>query len=590
MVGRVDDSLEHEADRIADQVMRITDPTLSFPTVHSQINPQEEQQTRAQPKSIDAPHGDAGEAPNVVYDVLRSPGQPLDRGVREFMEPRLRHDLSKVRIHTDRRAEESARSMNALAYTVGTDVVFAAEHYAPASFAGRRLLAHELVHVLQQGGINGTVREVQRAQAEQPLFWWHMTGPPVLDAKRKLNLYHQRERSSGHPGFGKDWQPLTENDFVDDRMPPALGMFQRQMGLKHRDSRLWQETLDALNDIPLTSTNKAPQDSTASNDTPRELTGEVEAPSLEQVPQDQSAGVNLPAVSKEAADPQANVDYIDRRVTAVGYGIYDGFMIFCGLSQPINVSERLMYFGGGKYESASSEIFDDYGTASKQLPYGPPAPGAALPYAYFRVGNTGVIAPTTFSSTTTPRIVKSGWAAAQELKRQVQTELVYIALSIIGGMAVRALAAPPKIVGSEVETKPPTPTEPTIPRSIRPRATLQQLREMIANDREYFTFRTPDADVAANQPVKYIGENTPATHAEHARVSNPPPQQLYLGRGVEGLPYGRYAVCIKGANYRITASKEPMEFLLDGEIPADDGVWYTHDDYLAAKGTIKSNP
>lgn len=90
------------------------------------------------------------EVPPIVYDVLRSPGQPLQPGTRAFMEARLGHDFSQVRVHTDSLAGESARAVNALAYTVGRDVVFASGEYAPARAEGQRLLAHELAHVTQQ--------------------------------------------------------------------------------------------------------------------------------------------------------------------------------------------------------------------------------------------------------------------------------------------------------------------------------------------------------------------------------------------------------------------------------------------------------
>lgn len=92
------------------------------------------------------------DVPSLVHDVLRSPGQPLDKTTRSFMEPKFGHDFSAVRVHTDSRAAESARDMNALAYTVGRDVVFGAGQYAPQSTAGRRLMSHELTHVIQQQG------------------------------------------------------------------------------------------------------------------------------------------------------------------------------------------------------------------------------------------------------------------------------------------------------------------------------------------------------------------------------------------------------------------------------------------------------
>ena len=93
----------------------------------------------------------AAAAPPIVHDVLRSPGRPLDAATRAFMEPRFGHDFSRVRVHTDARAAESARAVDALAYTVGHNVVFGAGQYAPGTATGRRLLAHELAHVAQQG-------------------------------------------------------------------------------------------------------------------------------------------------------------------------------------------------------------------------------------------------------------------------------------------------------------------------------------------------------------------------------------------------------------------------------------------------------
>jgi hypothetical protein len=90
------------------------------------------------------------EVPPIVHEVLRSPGQPLDVMTRAFMESRFGHDFSGVRVHTDTRAAESAGAVNALAYTIGHKVVFAAGQYAPSTHDGRELLAHELTHTLQQ--------------------------------------------------------------------------------------------------------------------------------------------------------------------------------------------------------------------------------------------------------------------------------------------------------------------------------------------------------------------------------------------------------------------------------------------------------
>lgn len=95
-----------------------------------------------------------GGVPSIVHEVLRSPGQPLDAATRSFMEPRFGHDFSRVRVHTDAHAAESARDVKALAYTFGNDVVFNTGRFAPHTAAGKMLLAHELTHVVQQRGGN----------------------------------------------------------------------------------------------------------------------------------------------------------------------------------------------------------------------------------------------------------------------------------------------------------------------------------------------------------------------------------------------------------------------------------------------------
>ena len=112
--------------------------------------------------------------PPIVYDVLRSPGQPLDIGTRTFMESRFGQDFSRVRVHTDTKAAESARAVNALAYTVGRKVVFGAQQYSPGSRAGKELLAHELTHTIQQarssGSTNlqiGAANDIHEQEADQ---------------------------------------------------------------------------------------------------------------------------------------------------------------------------------------------------------------------------------------------------------------------------------------------------------------------------------------------------------------------------------------------------------------------------------------
>jgi hypothetical protein len=88
--------------------------------------------------------------PQRVHEVLNSPGQPLDVATRAFMEPRFAHDFGKVRVHADARAAEAAASIDTRAFTSGHNIVFGAGEYAPLAEFGRRLLSHELTHVVQQ--------------------------------------------------------------------------------------------------------------------------------------------------------------------------------------------------------------------------------------------------------------------------------------------------------------------------------------------------------------------------------------------------------------------------------------------------------
>jgi hypothetical protein len=96
---------------------------------------------------------DRGQAtvPSIVHEVLQSSGESLDSATRSFMEPCFGHDFSNVRIHSDSQAAESAQAVDALAYTAGRHLVFGKGQYSPATEYGRRLLAHELVHSIQQG-------------------------------------------------------------------------------------------------------------------------------------------------------------------------------------------------------------------------------------------------------------------------------------------------------------------------------------------------------------------------------------------------------------------------------------------------------
>ncbi|MCI0337073.1 MAG: DUF4157 domain-containing protein [Acidobacteria bacterium] len=192
-VNQPGDRHEEEADRVADMVMRMPEPGPLTPPNGSSSSMQrkcaacasgqglcpkcaeeerlerkpvaspithfiqrqvglepEEEESLAQTKKVHS------SAPLVSHSVenyvnsIRGSGQPLSQPVRAYLEPRFGYDFSEVRVHTDSRAAESARKVNAQAYTVGRDIVFGARQYDPETDQGRRLLAHELTHTLQQ--------------------------------------------------------------------------------------------------------------------------------------------------------------------------------------------------------------------------------------------------------------------------------------------------------------------------------------------------------------------------------------------------------------------------------------------------------
>ena len=150
VVGRSDDPLEREADQVADLVMRVPEPRLQR-KADKVAEPMQAKPLVQRRVSSSKPA--LAEAPPIVHEVLRSPGRSLEPSTRRSMEARFGHDFSRVRVHTDGKAAASAQAVNARAFTVGRDLVFGPGEYAPGSSQGQRLLAHELVHVIQQKGL-----------------------------------------------------------------------------------------------------------------------------------------------------------------------------------------------------------------------------------------------------------------------------------------------------------------------------------------------------------------------------------------------------------------------------------------------------
>jgi hypothetical protein len=201
-VSHPTDIYEQQADRVADEVMRMPASAVGVErTVGPHIQrlcpgcedelkrqPLEEEeeplQTKAllpgsllqrqapeeeellQPKTDPDSTPDVSPESETAIHALSGRGQPLSDSVRSFMEPRFHTDFSAVRLHTDASAHDLARSVNAQAFTVGTNIVFGAGHYDPASERGKHLLAHELTHVVQQGQGSGSSALQKQSNSE----------------------------------------------------------------------------------------------------------------------------------------------------------------------------------------------------------------------------------------------------------------------------------------------------------------------------------------------------------------------------------------------------------------------------------------
>ena len=155
------DEYEQEADRVADQVMRMADPAAKTETAKT-ATPRMQRMVTSTTAGLET-------APSIVRDVLASPGEQLDTTTRAFFEPRFGHDFSQVRVHADAIAAKSTHAVNAKAYTVGNHVVFGQVKLASDTRGAKEILAHELVHTIQQQHAlfsHGLAQTIYRAPAE----------------------------------------------------------------------------------------------------------------------------------------------------------------------------------------------------------------------------------------------------------------------------------------------------------------------------------------------------------------------------------------------------------------------------------------
>lgn len=163
-VGNSDDAYEREADRVASMVTQ--NQRLAAPL----------RQTRIPIQRVAMHESNLDSAPPSVETALSNGGAPMEAGVRQEMEARFGYDFSHVRVHADSAANASARHLDARAYTSGSHVVFGAGMYSPRTSAGRFLIAHELTHVIQQGGGSSAIQRDKDTASEA------MTASDLIDA------------------------------------------------------------------------------------------------------------------------------------------------------------------------------------------------------------------------------------------------------------------------------------------------------------------------------------------------------------------------------------------------------------------------
>jgi hypothetical protein len=197
-IGQPNDKYEHEADRVADQVMKMSDVDVA------QREPEEDEE-KLQAK--EAP----GQTPVVSSSLeskisnLKGGGKPLDPDSRAFFEPRFGHDFGGVRIHADSAAAETAGSIHSRAFTLGNHIAMGHGEYRPQSPAGRHLLGHELTHVVQQTGKIQRYRKkgsFNYGMADKPPDWVEQ---PFKSVKKQpwiqkiiITLNAKKSDSDGH--------------------------------------------------------------------------------------------------------------------------------------------------------------------------------------------------------------------------------------------------------------------------------------------------------------------------------------------------------------------------------------------------------
>ena len=240
------DIYEQEADRVADAVMRMEEPRVQRqpdeelvqkkPVITPLVQRQsEEEEEFLQTKELPGQSPEVMPALSSRIQSLRGGGQMLPESARTYFEPRFGYDFSQVRVHADSRAAEAAQVVNARAFTIGRDVVFGEGQYAPGTTAGRRLIGHELTHVVQQrgnthvSGVGLIQRDLQRIEDLLREEFIDPNNPRLYERRRSLNLEFKFLFASDAKVLLDQIMSPTKDDIISERFQTLKTSTRRQL-------------------------------------------------------------------------------------------------------------------------------------------------------------------------------------------------------------------------------------------------------------------------------------------------------------------------------------------------------------------------
>ena len=266
-IGQLGDIYEQEADRMAEQVMKMPEPQVSEVensgrTMGNPVQRQcprctkkpDKEEEKIQAKEVEGKIPEAMPEMENSINALRGGGQPLPESVRAFYEPRFGQDFSQVRVHTDAKAAEAAQKLDAQAFTVDGEIIFGAGQYSPGNDTGKKLFAHELTHVVQQNQLhqnNSSIskylapkgiaykkssaeKEVHESLFIKPLFresctkWKDETTDRLLfnEFRDNLDIYLK-----GHPrSITGEVPERTTKPEIDEKIPEVIKKIKNKFG------------------------------------------------------------------------------------------------------------------------------------------------------------------------------------------------------------------------------------------------------------------------------------------------------------------------------------------------------------------------